>query len=323
MARKVLWTPGMFPWFTWRWGRGQSEVSVSAHTLPHGPRCAMQGPGPPCWEAGDPAGGGGRVPGPKERHPRLVAEAPEDGPRDEAGPRGLGGSSPGQGPGPGPRGAAARAAERRRTSRPRGAARPPAARTCSRRFCQRPHGLSPRTSFSSSLPSSRPRPGRGAGSEVAMARRAQAAALPLRPALAPRPDAEPGSPTAAPPEPPPRAAAGADLPRRGPGRRRARRGAARAPHPSRAGALRSGPRPEAPPTRRGPAQPLRALRAAGSPGPPATPGAWPQGFRLRNLPRQPLEPRALPAPLRHHGPHSRPRTAVRCLGASGRGGAAA
>nr|XP_036879295.1 atherin-like isoform X2 [Manis javanica] len=111
-----------------------------------------------------------------------------------------------------------------------------------------------------------------------MARRAQAAALPLRPALAPRPDAEPGSPTAAPPEPPPRAAAGADLPRRGPGRRRARRGAARAPHPSRAGALRSGPRPEAPPTRRGPAQPLRALRAAGSPGPPGYAGRLAPGL---------------------------------------------
>ena len=22
MARKVLWTPGMFPWFTWQWGKG-------------------------------------------------------------------------------------------------------------------------------------------------------------------------------------------------------------------------------------------------------------------------------------------------------------
>lgn len=55
----------------------------------------------------------------------------------------------------------------------------PAVPTCSRRFCQRPHGLSSRMSLSSSLSSSRSRsrPRLGAGSGAAMARRAQAAAL--------------------------------------------------------------------------------------------------------------------------------------------------
>lgn len=55
----------------------------------------------------------------------------------------------------------------------------PAEPTCSRRFCQRPHGLSSRMSLSSSLSSSRSRsrPRLGAGSGAAMAQRAQAAAL--------------------------------------------------------------------------------------------------------------------------------------------------
>lgn len=63
--------------------------------------------------------------------------------------------------------------------RPRSRAVP----TCSRRFCQRPHGLSSRMSLSSSLSSSRSRsrsrslPRLGAGSGAAMARRAQTAAL--------------------------------------------------------------------------------------------------------------------------------------------------
>lgn len=55
----------------------------------------------------------------------------------------------------------------------------PAVPTCSRRFCQRPHGLSSRMSLSSSLSSSRSRsrPRLGAGSGAAMAQPAQAAAL--------------------------------------------------------------------------------------------------------------------------------------------------
>lgn len=55
----------------------------------------------------------------------------------------------------------------------------PAVPTCSRRFCQRPHGLSSRMSLSSSLSSSRSRsrPRLGAGSGAAMDQPAQAAAL--------------------------------------------------------------------------------------------------------------------------------------------------
>lgn len=85
--------------------------------------------------------------------------------------------------------------------------------TCSRRFCQRPHGLSSRMSLSSSLSSSRSRsrsrPRLGAGSGAAMARRAQAAALRAsrRPAPA-RPGPAPGSPTWSPAEQPPLALLG-------------------------------------------------------------------------------------------------------------------
>lgn len=83
--------------------------------------------------------------------------------------------------------------------------------TCSRRFCQRPHGLSSRMSLSSSLSSSRSRsrPLLGAGSGAAMARRAQAAALRASPRPSPaRPGPAPGSPTWSPAERPPRALLG-------------------------------------------------------------------------------------------------------------------
>lgn len=83
--------------------------------------------------------------------------------------------------------------------------------TCSRRFCQRPHGLSSRMSLSSSLSSSRSRsrPLLGAGSGAAMARRAQAAALRASPRPAPaRPGPAPSSPTWSPAERPPRAVLG-------------------------------------------------------------------------------------------------------------------
>lgn len=101
-------------------------------------------------------------------------------------------------------------AERVRASRSPSALLP-AAPTCSRRFCQRPHGLSSRMSLSSSLSSSRSRsrPRLGAGSGDAMVRRAQTAALgAIRrcrrslPALAPAHEAQP---RAEPPPPPPRA----------------------------------------------------------------------------------------------------------------------
>lgn len=80
--------------------------------------------------------------------------------------------------------------------------RHPAVPTCSRRFCQRPHGLSSRMSLSSSLSSSRSRsrPRLGAGSGAAMALSVQAAALrAIRrgrrslPAPAPRTGAQPGA----------------------------------------------------------------------------------------------------------------------------------
>lgn len=80
--------------------------------------------------------------------------------------------------------------------------RHPAVPTCSRRFCQRPHGLSSRMSLSSSLSSSRSRsrPRLGAGSGAAMALSVRAAALrAIRrgrrspPAPAPRTGAQPGA----------------------------------------------------------------------------------------------------------------------------------
>lgn len=51
MARKVLWTPGMFPWFTWRWGRGEAghECAVRVRGLalfPH-PSHSPRGPSRP------------------------------------------------------------------------------------------------------------------------------------------------------------------------------------------------------------------------------------------------------------------------------------
>lgn len=77
----------------------------------------------------------------------------------------------------------------------------PAVPTCSRRFCQRPHGLSSRMSLSSSLSSSRSRsrPRLGTGSGAAMARRVQAAALrairrPAPPPLPSRPGPAPRRP---------------------------------------------------------------------------------------------------------------------------------
>lgn len=91
------------------------------------------------------------------------------------------------------------------------AASPAPVPTCSRRFCQRPHGLSSRMSLSSSLSSSRSRsrPLLGAGSGAAMARRAQAAALRASPRPAPaRPGPAPSSPTWSPAERPPRALLG-------------------------------------------------------------------------------------------------------------------
>lgn len=185
--------------------------------------------------------------------------------------------------------------------------------TCSRRFCQRPHGLSSRMSLSSSLSSSlsRSRPRLGAGSGAAMARRAQAAALRAirrcrrppwpraqkpsqersRRRLEPRPGLrESGGAGArperwslpAPPEPPPRTRAGVELPRvglipRGGGRRpRLSASTARPASPRPRATPDQGPRPtEAPAPLRPRPSPSRAKARPTTPVPRLPPGEPP------------------------------------------------
>lgn len=193
---------------------------------------------------------------------------------------------------------------------PRGLASPglresgvtPPVPTCSRRFCQRPHGLSSRMSLSSSLSSSRSRSRLrlGAGSGAAMAQRARPPPSTRSTALPPPalPRAWPANPSPVelpPPPPPPRA----------PTRLRELGGA---------GARRTGGGPgggAGPPLRSrlcGP-EPEWSSRASGR-APPALRGlARPRPAGSQVSPAEPRPPEAPPTPA-----EAPPRRAAPCWG---------